>query len=209
MAQRAHRARREGVARFGPSISLTRERPLPQEDPVSRSLKIAFGIIGVVFVIFFVAMYHFVKTAFDVYEPPVEERYYEKGLDYQKRVSEFERARAAGWSMQVNVFEGKSVKKGANLLRIVLVRDASIKQPEAAAQDPGRLAAHVTVSHRASLKGGRSYDFRLSDFQKRSADHMELEQTMDVPLSGRVEVTVEARPSADSAIFATRTLDVE
>lgn len=176
---------------------------------MSRSLKIAFGLIGVVFVIFFAGMYHFVSTAFAVYEPPVEERYYEKGLDYQKRVSEFERARAAGWTMQVNLFEGKTVKKGVNSLRIVLLRDPSIKRPAVAAEDPGRMAAHVTISHRASLKGGRTFDFHLSDFQKRSDDRMELEQPVEVPLSGRVEVTVETRPTADSAIYVAKTLGVE
>lgn len=175
---------------------------------MARSLKISFMIIGAVFVVFFFAMFKFVTTAMQAYEPPIDSGYYEKGLDYQKRLDEFDRAKSAGWSIKVNVFETDSISRGTYPLMIGLERD-SAKPGSSMKDDSQRVVATVTVSHRATMEGSRKFEFRQSDLEMKGKDRYELKRNIEIPMTGSAEIAVEVRPTQDSAIYQAKTLLVK
>lgn len=154
-------------------------------------------------------MYHFVRTAMRAYEAPIDTGYYERGQNYQKRLDEFDRAKQAGWSMKVNLFDLEVVPRGTIPLKIVLEKDASKVASGVQTDDPGRVAATVTLSHRASIEGSRKYEFKKSDFLAAGNNRFELNREIENPLNGSVEVAVEVRPASDSAIYRSQTLLVK
>lgn len=173
---------------------------------MSSSLRRAFTVIGLVFTVFFIAIFFTVRTAVRSYEPPADPAYHEKGMDYQKRSDEFILARERGWTATVNLLEAETIKSGANNLEIVLDRDPS--KPAGVFEPTDRNAVLVTVSHPASLEGGKTFQFQASDFV-RSGNTIRLSKEIDVPVKGVAEVSIELRPDVDSAIYISRKLTVE
>lgn len=173
---------------------------------MSSSLRRAFIVIGLFFVVFFVAIFYTVRTAVKSYEPPTDPAYHEKGLDYQKRNDEFDRARARGWTAKINLFDAESIQAGENTLTVVLEKDPSKPAGEFGPAD--RDAVLVTISHPASVEGRKLLQFPASDFV-RSGNTMQMSKKVDVSLKGVVEVSVEVRPDADSAIHISKKLTVQ
>lgn len=173
---------------------------------MSSSLKRAFIAIGLFFVVFFAAIFVTVKTAVKSYEPPTDPAYHEKGMDYQKRIDEFNRAEERGWTARVNLLDAETIRSGKNELSVVVEKDASKPPGEFGSAD--RVAVLVTISHPASIEGGKTYRFLASDLV-RSANRLELKKEVEVPLKGTVEVAVEIRPDEDSAIHMSKKLLVE
>ncbi len=173
---------------------------------MSSSLKRAFIAIGLFFVVFFAAIFVTVKTAVKSYEPPTDPAYHEKGMDYQKRIDEFNRAKERGWTAKVNLLEAETIQSGVNELSVVVEKDPSKPAGEFGSAD--RVAVLVTVSHPASIEGGKSYEFLASDLE-RSKNRLALKKEVDVPLTGVVELGIEIRPDEDSAIHMSKKLMVE
>ena len=70
---------------------------------MSQSMKIAFALIGAFFALLFVAVAVTLQLALAGFEPPMDESYYRRGLDYQAHLNRLERGRAAGWKLEVDL----------------------------------------------------------------------------------------------------------
>jgi hypothetical protein len=172
---------------------------------VSSSLRRAFIVIGLFFAVFFVAIFYTVRTAVQSYEPPTDPGYHEKGMDYQKRIDEFDRAKERGWSLKVNLFDKDSIPYGENTLTVLLEKDAS--KPSGEFGPLNRDAVIVIISHPASVEGRKILQFPASDFA-RSGNQMKMDKKIDVSLKGVAEISIEVRPDADSAIHISKKLTV-
>ena len=159
-------------------------------------------LVTVLFAVFFVGVAFMVKAAVTSYEPPIDPMYQEKGLDYQKRLDEFDRAKERGWSAEINIFNHDTVTTGKVPLVIVVKKDTTKPAAETTTDDD-RLAMTLIISSPASIKNKQEYTFKLSDFEH-TANRMQLNRSIDIQQNGTVEISVEIRPDFDSAIYQSK-----
>jgi len=81
------------------------------KNQIHPSVKRIFYIIGGFFVIFFVAVGYTIYIAQKNFEPVMDQRYYEKGLNYEQRKHEFEKSKEKNWQASINILDRDSIKK--------------------------------------------------------------------------------------------------
>lgn len=80
---------------------------------MSRSLKRAFTLIGVFFAVLFVAIGATLSLTFAAFEPPMDDSYYRRGLEYQQQLQKLADGRQSGWKLVLfNISRDKPVVVG-------------------------------------------------------------------------------------------------
>lgn len=111
---------------------------------MSKSLKRAFIAIAFFFVCLFGAAGYTIALAVKHSEPILDERYYEKGLDYEKRLSKMRLANEEGWDFETKLLSERNLPYNETGYKIAL------QIPEG--QAPQKVNLTVTIDRPASSK---------------------------------------------------------
>ncbi len=168
------------------------------------SVKKIFYVIGTFFLIFFIAVGYTIYIAQKNFEPVMDVRYYEKGLDYEKRNQEFKKAQEKNWKVSINLLELEKITKKYNLY-IDLFNPNYLND---FFSDENRTVIEIYVSHPATLKRLYNFEFYEKDFKKEK-DLVKFQKEIEIPLSGFYEFRIEIRPEKDAAIFYSKKIYVE
>ncbi|GIX42932.1 MAG: hypothetical protein KatS3mg129_2665 [Leptospiraceae bacterium] len=171
---------------------------------VHPSVKRIFYIIGGFFIVFFVAVGYTIYLAQKNFEPVMDKRYYEKGLNYEKRKNEFLKARQKDWKVYVNFLDKDTINKNY-LLEIHLSNQNNIKD---FFSNPERNVVDLKISLPATIKRHYEFQFVEKDF-KINNNSVILQKEIQIPVPGLYEFRLELRPENDAAIFYSKKLYVE
>jgi len=161
---------------------------------MSKSLKRAFIVIGLFFLCLFVAIGYTLTLAFRTHQPLVKERYYETGLDYQKRLDALERGREQGYAIQSAILGAKQVSRETPRLewKLVNTQGRAIESAE----------FMVVFDRPASTKQQRVYRFDLSNGEKVNETTYAFATDIELPASGYWEVKFDGSVNGDADVFA-------
>lgn len=88
------------------------------------SLKMAFSLIGLLFLGLFIATYYTFKIAGNGHEGIVDKAYYEKGLNYEKEIKQKSELKKLGYRLDSKVLQKEeSLYIGENTLNVNFNRD--------------------------------------------------------------------------------------
>lgn len=165
---------------------------------MSRSLKRAFTLIGAFFIALFIGIGFTLKLAFENHEPVTDERYYERGLDYQQRLDALNRGAAEGWELDSSLFEDPEARPsetGVIPVEWTLAnrRGEEIKNAE----------VRITLDRPASSQGRTTSVVRLADGERISASLYRFKTNLSVPRAGYWDVTFEAKLNSDAELSRT------
>lgn len=165
---------------------------------MSQSLKRAFILIGAFFIALFIGIAFTLKLAFESHEPVTDERYYERGLDYQQRLDALSRGAAEGWELDSSLFqdpEAASLAVGIAPVEWTLAnrRGEEIKNAE----------VRITLDRPASSAGRTTSVVRLADGERINASLYRFKTNLALPRAGYWDVTFEAKINADAELSRT------
>jgi nitrogen fixation protein FixH len=165
---------------------------------MSRSLKRAFILIGVFFIALFIGIGFTLKLAFASHEPVTDERYYERGLDYQQRLDALSRGEANGWELDSSLFqdpEATTLAPGVTAVEWTLTnrRGEEIQNAE----------VRITLDRPATSAGRTTRVVRLADGERINASLYRFKTDLALPRAGYWDVTFEAKVNADAELSRT------
>jgi len=173
------------------------------KNQIHPSVKRIFYIIGGFFIIFFIAVGYTIYIAQKNFEPVMDQRYYEKGLNYEQRKHEFEKSKEKKWQAFINILEKDAIKK--NFLFEVQLSNSNVKD---FFSDPERNVVDLKISYPATMKGSYEFQFVEKDFKVKN-NSIVLEKQLQIPVAGFYEFRIEVRPEKDAAMFYSKKLYVE
>jgi len=173
------------------------------KNQIHPSVKRIFYIIGGFFVIFFVAVGYTIYIAQKNFEPIMDQRYYEKGLNYEQRKHEFEKSKEKNWQATINILDRDSIKK--DFLLEVRLNNSNLKD---FFSDPERNVVDLKISYPATMKGSYEFQFVEKEFKVKN-NHIVLEKQLQIPVAGFYEFRIEVRPEKDAAMFFSKKIFVE
>ncbi len=165
---------------------------------MSRSLKRAFTIIGLFFIALFIGIGFTLKLAFENVEPVTDERYYERGLDYQQRLDALNRGEANGWELDSSLFqdpEARPLAPGVHPVEWTLAnrRGEEIQDAE----------VRITLDRPATSSGRTTSVVRLADGERINASLYRFKTNLALPRGGYWDVTFEAKVNSDAELSRT------
>jgi hypothetical protein len=173
------------------------------KNKVHPSVKKIFYIIGGFFGIFFIGVGYTIYLAQKNFEPVMDKRYYEKGLNYEERKQEFLKAKEKNWNAYINFLNKDTITKKFRLE--IKLSSTNIKD---FFSDPERNVVDLKVSLPATIKQFYNFQFIEKDFIIKD-NLILLEKDIEIPKSGFYEFRLELRPEKDAAMFFTRKIYVE
>ncbi len=168
------------------------------------SVKRIFLIIGGFFFLFFLAIGYTIYIAQKNFEPIMDSRYYEKGLNYEKRKKEFLKAKERNWIADVNILKEETLTKNFNL-NIKLQNDQYLKS---FFSNENRTVVTLKISYPASIRKYYEFSFKESDFSLNS-NSIELNKNISLPSHGNFEFSIEIHPEENATIYYTKKIYVE
>ncbi|MCB1305629.1 MAG: FixH family protein [Leptospiraceae bacterium] len=155
-------------------------------------MKTAFWLIGIFFVVLFIALGYTLKVAFENQEPILDESYYEKGLDYQAHIDAREKAEKLGFVIQSDLFEKSSLSRGQQNLKWTLVI------PAGQSVDRNSLEFKLILDQPATSKYRQIVDIKGSEASEQNGNLVfEKEVTLNRP--GYWDLSLEGK--ADGLTF--------
>ncbi len=178
-----------------------------QKNHIHPSVKKIFYIIGGFFLIFFVAVGYTIYIAQKNFEPVMDIRYYEKGLDYESRKKEFQNAKDRKWEADVNVLQKDVIPKEFQL-------EVKFKNTEHYMNnffsDPDRVVVDLKVSSSATIKNLHTFEFFEKDFIKED-NEIVLKKYISLTglKNGLYEFRIELKPEKDASIFLNKKIYIQ
>lgn len=170
------------------------------------SIKKIFYVVGGFFVIFFLAVGITIYIAQKNYEPIIDPRYYEKGLDYESRQKEFDNAKIRKWEAKIDVWDKDVVSREFPLT--ISIKNDNKEILKNFFFNAERKVAVLKISLPATTKKSFEVDFLEKDF-KMNNDRIEATKTITMPEGGFWEFSMEIRPESDATLFMSKKLYVE
>ncbi len=164
---------------------------------MGKELRRAFIIIGVFFLTLFAGIGYTLKLAFENHQPVLVDRYYERGLDYQKHLDALERGRSEGWDFEAPMLEdGAALARGEQNIEVRLVNRKSPKVSEKIENASVRL----TFDRPATTDGRQEFEFSLADAQK-SGDGYAFVAAVQLPRPGYWDVRLDGTINDGADVF--------
>lgn len=158
---------------------------------LSKSLKRAFWMIGLLFIFLVAGLGVILKIAFEHQTPILDEAYYEKGLNWQTYKDRYRRAAKEGWKLQGQIFDQSVLDRSKNPQTVVvdLLGPAPAVGKLKDAGDSG-LKLTLVLERPASTKDRQIVELKPSPFNKK--DRLRYQGELRVPGPGRWELVVSA-----------------
>lgn len=144
-----------------------------------KTLKSMAWFIGVLFVIFFIGMYFFVKTAFEVWEPPPQ-GYSRKELLHSRNAQLFGVGNEQEWKLTSPTFSQTALHLGENNLIFEIHSEQSL--------DITKAKIILRLERPASLKKSQKLEFWADESQLPSKQ-IKIKGKLIVPEGGRWELS--------------------
>ncbi|MFN3604648.1 MAG: FixH family protein [Leptonema sp. (in: bacteria)] len=173
-------------------------------NKLNPEVKRIFFIISGFFFLFFLAIGYTIYIAQKNFEPIMDSRYYEKGLNYDERKKEFSLAKEKNWIVDVNILNEDTIKKEFNL-KIKFLNDKHLKD---FFYDQNREVVILKVSYPASIKKFYTYTFKEGEFYL-DKNSILMQKRIRIPNAGNYEFSLELRPEKNAAMFYTKKIIVE
>ncbi len=163
------------------------------------SVKKIFYIIGGFFLIFFIAVGYTIYIAQKNFEPVMDARYYEKGLNYESRKKEFQNAKDRKWQADINFLKNEQIPKEFPLEIKFRNLDNGVDN---FFSNPDRIVVDLKVSSSATIQNLHTYEFLEKDFKKEK-DEIVLKKDINLTNlnKGLYEFRIELKPENDASMF--------
>lgn len=155
--------------------------------------------IGVLFVIFFIGMYFFVKTAFDVWEPPPQ-GYSRKELLHSRNAQLFGVGNEQGWKLSSPVFSQTALHLGENNLIFEIHSEQSL--------DIQKAKVILRLERPASLRKSQKLEF-LAEPSQLPNTKIKIEGKVIVPEDGRWELSAFAVINEEAGVHRVGLFDTK
>ena len=110
------------------------------------------------------------------FEPVMDQRYYEKGLNYEQRKHEFEKSKEKNWQASINILDRDSIKK--DFLLEVRLNNSNLKD---FFSDPERNVVDLKISYPATMKGSYEFQFVEKEFKVKN-NYIVLEKQLQIQI---------------------------
>lgn len=170
-----------------------------EKNNLHPSVKKIFYIIGGFFLIFFVAVGYTIYIAQKNFEPVMDTRYYEKGLNYENRKKEFQNAKDRKWQVDVNFLKNDQIPKEFPL-------EIKFKNIENGINNffsnPDRIVVDLKVSSSATIQNLHAFEFSEKEFKEEN-DVIILKKNINFTdlKNGLYEFRIELKPENDASMF--------
>ncbi|MCS7205990.1 MAG: FixH family protein [Leptospiraceae bacterium] len=176
------------------------------KQPLHPSVKRIFYLVFFIFIIFFSAIGITIYIAQKNYEPIIDARYYEKGLNYVDRNKEFQKAKEKKWEANVNIWDKNVIKREFPL--IIEIKNQDKKVINDFFSDKERKVIILKISLPATIKQTFNVEILEKDFILAN-DTIRTEKVITIPKAGFWEFSLEIRPEKDAAIYMNKKFQVE
>lgn len=149
-------------------------------------MKTAFWLIGIFFLLLTGGLAYTLKLALDHSEPILDEKYYEKGLDYQAHIDAREKAVALGYRLEGEVFDASSLPRGKQSLSWTLV------VPQEQNLKPEDVEFRVTLDQPATSKYRQVVNIAAADIQQENGN-LVFQKEIDIARPGYWDVIIEGQ----------------
>lgn len=154
--------------------------------------------------LYFLAIAYTIYIAQKNFEPVIDSRYYEKGLNYENRNEEFTKAKEKNWVADINILKEEILKKDF-ILTIKLHNDRYL-QDFFSNQD--RIVVILKISYPASIQKYYEFIYKESDFIPNTTS-IDLRKNIILPSTGNFEFSLEIHPEKDATLYYTKKIFVE
>lgn len=156
-------------------------------------------LIGALFLFFFIGIYFFVKTAFDVWEPPPQ-GYSTKELLHSRNAQLLGAGKEQAWAMSSDVFSGYAIPLGENHLAFEIHsnKDMEIRKAKVV----------VRLERPASLRKAQKLEF-TAEPSALPAKKVVIKGTLNVPELGRWELSAFAIINDEAGVRLVKVFDTK
>ncbi len=172
---------------------------------VNKVLKKIFVSISLFFLIFFMAIVYTIYIAQKNFEPIYDNRYVEKGMNYEHRIAEFKNFKEHQWKVEVNLLNYEKINRKIPI-EITLSNQTNFFQNFIS--DENRKVVLLKISYPASIREYYEFEFLEKDFLKENQKYT-LKKELELPVSGFFEFQIEVRPEKGATFYKSKKIYVE
>ncbi|MDH5719674.1 MAG: FixH family protein [Spirochaetia bacterium] len=163
---------------------------------MSKSLKIAFILIGVFFLILFSVNFYYVTLAHEVKQPLIDERYYEKGLFFQEELNKKARAKEEKWKLESEILINGNLKEGENEIKVRIFSEKNIAVTDA--------EVYIFLERTATANLRQKIKLLIEKPEKNAGDGVFFKGKLNVPAKGNWDLSIKALINKKAALDATK-----